>query len=150
MHCQERNVLIIVQGQQEGSQARPLGQVEGLLCLFRRQTHCLGLSLGLWQVRQVYHWQRKPQLWRDAGCGWRDAGHRWRDAGHRWRDDLDWLAVHDCEGGTQDLVSAYDFVEASLQCVYVQLPLQPHCHRNVVKEVPGLQLIQKPQPLLGK
>ena len=82
----------------------------------------------MWQLREVDQGQRKVQ--------------------HRC-DDLDGHAVGHGETSTQRFMPAYDFIERAGQRINVQLSRQVQRGCYIVERVAGLELIEKPQPLLG-
>ena len=69
---------------------------------------------------------------------------------HRWRDDLHRLVVNRLKAGAQRLVAAHDFLQALFQHFGVQLAVEPHDVGHVVQRIVRFQLIQEPEPLLGK
>src|SRR5262245_3867255 len=60
------------------------------------------------------------------------------------------LSVDDSEGGSQDFVTANDFVERLLQCRHVKQSRQTKCERDVIGSIAWSELIQEPQALLRK
>ena len=60
------------------------------------------------------------------------------------------FAVHSFEYRAQRFVAMSDFVEYLLQSFQIQRPVDPKCRGNVVGSVIGIELVQKPQTLLGK
>lgn len=65
-------------------------------------------------------------------------------------DDLAGLAVDRGKGGTQDLMPAGDFPEGALDGLRVEAALEANSGGHVVEGVVGVDLVEEPEPLLGK
>src|SRR5262245_46197928 len=65
-------------------------------------------------------------------------------------DYLSWLAISRLKSGPQHFVTPHNLTEAVQQSRHVERASQANGHRNVVRRTAGLQLLDKPQPLLSK
>ncbi len=129
VHVEQQHVCFSVQVQQRAAQQRAGGEIEGAEGFFTRQP--LGLFLPLWwrQMRQVHPHQGEAAAGVDA---------------------LNGLAVARGEGGAQGLVTSHHFGQRALQGLRVQRAFQMEGGGDVVGGGAGLQLVDEPQPLLGK
>src|SRR5262249_24353805 len=127
--CQEQDVLLCTQAHQGGSHERTLSEVEGLPGFFQSEALGFDCSLSLWEIPEVHYGQCQSES---------------------SDNDVHWLRFHHCEGGTQDFVAAHDFVEALLQDRHIERTTEADADGNVIHGTVGLQLVEKPEPLLGK
>jgi hypothetical protein len=97
--------------------------------VFGCQTHRFRLAMGYRMPRQIY--DRKAQ---ELG----------------WRNDLNRLTCDNAECGAQSFVTAKDFVQALFQCFLAKTSGEAQGEMHVVGGVAGVDLVKKPQPLLGK
>ena len=54
------------------------------------------------------------------------------------------------EGGAEGLVPLHERVERPLERVHVEAPAKADRARDVVRDAPGVELIEEPEPLLGE
>src|SRR5436305_11123019 len=95
MHSQEQYMLFVCQLQQERAHKWPTSQLKGLLSLLLAQTLYLCCPFSLSNRTQI---------------------HRWQGDSERCCDELLGFALRHDKGGTQDLVTAHNVVDARLQC----------------------------------
>src|SRR5438874_1599755 len=65
-------------------------------------------------------------------------------------DDLSWFAVVIDEARPQDFVARHNGSKGLFKCGHIKRSLQLHDARNVVEWGIGLELIQKPEPMLSR
>src|SRR6185436_5551807 len=129
VHRQQQLVLPRPQPQQLHPQQRAPRQVKRPPPFCPTRLPRLLLPLPLRQALQVH--QRQPHL-------------------HPRRDPLHRLRSLRRKRGPQRLVPPHHFLQRPRQRHLIQLPFHSHCRRYVVGRTPRRQLLQKPQPLLGK
>ncbi len=65
-------------------------------------------------------------------------------------NDLDGLPLQDLKGGTQGFMAKHNFVERCLKRCQVERTRQAKCCGHIVEAITWEQLVEEPQPLLGK
>src|SRR5947199_5010012 len=98
-----------------------MSQFKGLLSLLLAQTLYLCCPLSLSNRTQIHHRQGNGQ-W----CS----------------DELLWFSHG--KGGTQNLVTAHNLIDALLQCARLEGTVQMQCRADIVERRVWLQLIQEP------
>ena len=124
---EQHQMLAFTQARQRGAHQRPARQIERRTRIL--QHHCRGsrFPIACRQIGQVHS--------RDIERG-------------RLADYLHRHAVDSNHGGAQRFVAAHDFVDGCGQRVRIELTGQPDRHRDVVRRVARIDLIDNPQALL--
>ncbi len=129
VHGQQKCVVILGQLQQLPSQRQVAGQVEGSLRFLPAKLRKLSLQRLLRQLGKIHHRQLERP-------GFSDHLHR-LVAGHH-------------EGGAQGLMPVHDRLESPPQRLDIEGSPQAVSRGHVVGREFLLQLVEKPQPLLGE
>ena len=124
---QEEDVVLWLEAEKTRPQQGPRRQIERRLGLLARPAQRLRPALRGREPGEILDGHLQPQL-----------------RGHHG----DRSAVDARKGGPQDLVAADDFVEARRERRHDQAAAQAQRARSVVERVAGLELVEKPQPLL--
>src|SRR5881394_3443356 len=129
MHRQEHHMLRCSQPQHPRSQQRSTTQVEGLLSFCLCHPPGFSLALNLFHLAQINQRQAKVDTW----CN------------HLYR-----MSFNFGKAGPQHFMPPHDLGERSLQRGHVEFSFQSQRRSHVVEGTVWFQLVQKPQPLLGK
>ena len=129
MHDQGGQVLLVVQTIEGDPQQRALGQIEGLL----------GQRSGA-----------AVRLLQPSGCGLLAQVLHRRMQGEMGMHPQPGLAIHRVESGAQHFMALQDVIECGLERREVYLAPELHRGGDVVERRSRLQMIQEPEPLLGK
>ena len=129
VHGHQQHVVVVGQADEGGADGRPALQVERRVHLPRRQR--LQRLAGVRAAAQVVLHEAEPALLRGD-------------------DALLRLARHGHEDRAQRLVPGHDALQGARQGRAVQRAPQAQALRQVVGAAQAPQLLQEPQPLLGK
>ncbi len=132
MHREQRPVHLFAEPEKGGPQERPPGEVKWPQGFLTGQPHRLRIARPPFKPREL------------------DQGHRHCQSARLGRHHLRRLAVEHGEARAERRVAPHDLAEARRERLRVEPTAQFERPRQVVGGAPGLQLIEKPEPLLGE
>jgi len=129
MHHHEQQVFRCIEPQHARAEDRPGAEIERkprLVFYKLRRSTC---AFILWQIAEVYNWKLDVYF---TG------------------NDLPQAAVYVREMSAQRIVTRDYFVEAPVQNIEIQATPYSNRARHVISDALRIELMKKPQPLLGK